>query len=229
MLSAGCKIGKSTPTPSPTEAPTATPSSQSIADFQLVGRAVHAFVGVGPGIDTSGTTPTSESPAPTQATSTTFGNPTERGVMRVMLDDASDSLKTNCGAARDESAIVYWTTDTQFDTSLLGSDLESSLEGRSVGVVGRVFTASQTSDQVGAASPSPSSSPGSALSSDCVLVADQIGTSNGTIPTAQPVIRSRRTARPTVTPTASPTAKPTASPTAKPSPSASPAPTPTST
>src|SRR5690349_13846134 len=90
VFSAACKHGKSTPTAAPTEGPTSSPEAQSTSDFQLVGTTQHAFVGVGPGIDTSGTA-AEASPSPTQASQTTFANPTDRGVMRVKLDDASDA------------------------------------------------------------------------------------------------------------------------------------------
>jgi hypothetical protein len=231
LLAAGaCKTGKNTPTAAPSEEPSSTPTSQSLADFQLVGSAQHAFVGVGPGIDTTGTPQETSTPAPTNASTTTFGSPSEIGVMRVRLDDASDSLKTNCAAARDETINVFWTTATQFDTALLQTDLESALEGHTVGVIGRLFlNQSNGSDLIGEASASPSASPSATANPQCVLVADQIGTSTGTIPTAIPSQRTFRTARPTVRPTATATTAPTTSPTTAPSPSASSSPVPTAT
>ncbi len=232
LLAGACKIGKGSPTPSPSEPPTSTPASQALADFQLVGVAQHAFVGVGPGIDTTGTSsPDTSLPSPTNASTTTFGSPSQNGVMRVRIDDASDSLKTNCSAAQDGTINVFWTTATQFDTALLQTDLESALEGHTVGVVGRLFlNQSAGSDLLTppTASPEATASPSATANPQCVLVADQIGTSNGTIPTAIPSRHTFRTPKPPVKATASPSVAPTTSPSTAPttSPAASASPTP---
>lgn len=210
LTAAACKKGNNTPAPSATEVPSASPASQSLADFQLVGRAQHAFVGVGPGIDTSQSPATTSTPGPTNASTATFASAPQMGVMRVVIDDASDALKSNCAAARDETINVFWTTATQFDTALLRSDLESSLEGSTVGVVGRIFTGQQASDLTGGASASPTGSPAATANASCVLVADQIGTSSGTIPT--PRFRTTRTSAPTAAPTLRPTAPATTAP-----------------
>ncbi len=222
---AGCTSGKNVASPAPSEQPTAT-ASQSVTDFQLVGTAQHAFVGIGPGFDTSAqSTDVQATPLATAASGTTFGNAGQPGVMRILLDDASDSLKSSCSADRDETIDVFWTTGTQFDQSLLTANLESSLEGRTLGVVGRLFTSPSGSDVIGEATPAPTSdasaTPGATANPSCVLVADQIGTSSGTIPTAVPRRGALRTVAPTARATVSPTPKATASPT--------PAPTPTST
>jgi len=229
LAAGGCTGGKTATTPVPSEQPTSTPGAESLADFQLVGSTQHAFVGVGPGIDTSAQPSVTSSPTANTTSTATFGTPGLRGVMRINLDDASDSLKTNCSAARDETIDVFWTTDTQFDSSLLTSDLESALEGKTVGVVGRLFLAPAGSDVIGEATPSPSASPGASVNPLCVLIADQIGTSTGTIPTAVPVATRFRTATPTRTPTPTPTHTPKATPTHTPKATATPKPSPTPT
>lgn len=226
---AGCTSKKVATTPGPSDVPTSTPAAQALADVQLVGRAQHAFVGVGAGIDTTGTPTSTATPLATATASATFDTPGQRGVMRILLDDASDSLKTNCGAARDETINVFWTTQTQFDSALLSSDLESSLEGRTVGVVGRVFMLPESSDTVGETTPTPTASAGTAVNPLCIVLADQIATSTGTIPTAPPSVRRLRTASPRPSATTSPTASPSTSPTTSPSPSASSSPVPTAT
>jgi hypothetical protein len=144
-----------------------------------------------------------------------------------LLDDASDPLKTNCSAARDETIVVFWTTNTRFDDALLSTDLESSLEGRTLGVVGRLFIAPAGSIDVGEATPQPSASPGTTVDPQCVLVADQIATSTGAIPTPAPRPRTHRTAAPTVRVTPTPSTTHTPAPTIAPSPSATIAPSPT--
>ncbi len=237
--------------PEPTDEATATPSVQSSGDFQLVGAAQHAFVGIGPGIDLSAAEAApaatdstdfnaSASPEVTTSGSSESSTPSQFGVMRVLIDDANDALKSTCSADRDGKVNVFWTTSTQFDASLLSDDLESALEGRTVGIVGRIFMTSgdTTGDTslLGDTTASPDESPSetaSPVNPDCVLVADQIGTSSGTIPTpAQrraPVVTTAPTATPTATPAPTSTATTSPSATTTTAPSASPTLSPSST
>src|SRR4029079_7327368 len=126
-------------------------------------------------------------------TAASLGSAGQIGVFRVLLDDASDALKSTCGVDRDSTINVFFSSGTQFDESLLGSsDLESALEGHTVGVVGTIFIVPQGSGGVlGEVTPTPGTSPGPTANPQCILVADQIGTSTGSIPTAVP----RRTFR----------------------------------
>jgi hypothetical protein len=232
LAAAGCTSGKNAASPAPSALPTATGETQNVTNFQLVGTAQHAFAGIGPGFDTSAqaTSNPGSTPLATAASGTTFGTPGQPGVVRVRIDDASDALQSSCSATRDETIDVFWTTGTQFDQSLLSNDLESSLEGRTLGIVGRLFTAPSGSDVIAQSTPSTSASPAPTANPQCVLVADQIGTSNGTIPTAVPrtaVRTARPTARATVTsaPTASPRRSPTPVPTVAPTPVATVTPT----
>src|SRR5437763_17116456 len=92
VVGAACNTGKKVATTAgPTEAASASPSVQSSGDFQLVGRAQHAFVGVGPGIDVSQaqSSAATASPEATATSSATFGASSQGGVMRVLLDDAN--------------------------------------------------------------------------------------------------------------------------------------------
>jgi hypothetical protein len=242
LLAGLVACSKGTPAAAPqTEPPTATPGVQASGDFQLAGSVDHAFQGVGPPVQVAlagvSLTP---SPAagsgPTGASGGTIGGaPTQQGVMRITLDNVSTTLHDQCGANTGDKVNVFWLTDTQFDPSLLGgTTMETSLEGRKIGVAGSIFAAgAQPSSNFGL--PSPSASPlatAGALNTNCTLVADRVTSGTEVLPTVRPRTRTgtattapatpRATVRPTATvrATATPTPRHTASPTPAPTPSA---------
>lgn len=217
LVSIGCRRAgdEATPTPEAEE----TPSVRTAGDFQLVGRAEHAFLGEGPGIDVPARGPAA-SPLPGLQGGV---SPPDEGVMRILLDDVSDELRNRCDADRDDRINVFWTTDTVFSPTLIQGDIEARIDGRIIGALGRIFIVPERAPDepiLGleeTATPSPAgATPGAGgeVNESCVLVADQVGTSTISAP------RPRVTARPAPTPSPTPTATPTASPTASPSPTA---------
>jgi len=222
LLVAGCKKSPA-PTSAPvTEPPTASPGVQSVGNFQLAGSIDHAFQGVGPPVQVSlagvnlSPTPTPSAAAPASAT----GFPQQQGVMRVTLDEVSSALADRCGAGKGDKINVFWLTDTQFDSSLLGgTTLEGSLEGRRLGMAGSIFLTGGAEQNLGlpTATPSPAVTAGVA-NTNCTLVADRVSTSETlpTIrPTGAPAVTRAPTARPATTPrrTATPHPTPTHTPT----------------
>jgi hypothetical protein len=250
LVAAGCNRGDDDDdnTPEPTSSSPA-PDVDAVGDFQLVGTIEQAFVDVAPEIDVpSGDNDDdslgSESTASPQPTASgDFVTPPVNGIMRISLDDASAALRDRCSADRDEDIEVFWTTATEFARRLLGTDIEETLDRRLVGVIGNLYVGprpdSDDDDGLGLGQTSTQSpgataqSPGATAAADaataedrgCVLIADQVGTSTGAIPTARP----RGTARPTTRPAAtrSPTPRPP-TPTPVPPTSTPPTPTPTS-
>jgi hypothetical protein len=223
-----------------TEPPSASPAVQSAGNFGLTGTVDHAFEGVGPPVQVSlagvsltpapGVSGTSASGA-TASPATNGATPQQPGVMRVTLDQVSGPLRDKCGVSAGNRVNVFWLTDTQFDTALLsGTSLESSLEGKKLGVAGSIFVTG-SNDQTNLGLPTPSTSPAttpSTVNTTCTLVADSVSsTASEVLPTVRPRATTRPTARPTVRPTA--TVRVTPSPTPKHSASPSPSPTPTGT
>lgn len=209
----GCRRGSPEATPDAT--PEATPEIQAIGEFQLVGDVQHAFLGVGSGVDPSIRAQSQTTPQTPEG----FGPPPDVGVMRVQLETFNEELRDQCGADPEDRINVFWTLATDFSPLLLRGQLEQTLDGRTVGVIGSVFHGPATPADVGGAlteeSPAASPSPTPQVSARCILVADQIGTERLPAP--------RATARPTVAPS------PTPMPTAPPAPTPTPTPEETST
>lgn len=233
MLAVACDGGPDETSPEPTNPPT-TPSVQSAGEFQLVATVEHAFAGERPSIDlpagTEGTLDVTPAPAVDGRVA-----PAVPGVMRVVLEDFNDTLRDRCAADIGERFKVFWTTGTQFDEALVSGDIEETIDRRRVGAIGTIFFSQSAGQQdldeldltaapfspAATLSPATTQSPGPGLATaegetKCVLVAQQVGTSTGAVPTTQP----RVTRRPTAVPTRSPTPSPTASPTPSPSPTA---------
>lgn len=234
LVAAACSK-KNNPPPTVTEPPSETPSVQSVGDFQLSGSVDHAFQGIGPPIAVAlagvnvGPTPGTSGPTG-GATPTPGGTSTSplQGVMRITLTGVSSTLTDKCGAGKGDKVIVYWLTDTQFDTSFLGTaSLETALEGKSVGIAGSIFSAAETNPPgLGLPTPSALPTPGAGgLNTNCSLVAQHVSPGTAPLPTVRPRVTRRPAATPRRTPT--PTPKKTATP--KPTATATPTPTPTPT
>src|SRR5260370_18061984 len=153
-----------------TEPPTATPGVQSVGNFGLVGTVNHAFEGVGPPVQIAlagiSVTPTPGVSGPSGTAGTSSGaRATQQGVMRITLENVSSPLHDKCGVSAGDKINVFWLTDTQFDTTLLsGSSLESSLEGRKIGVAGSIFvTGSSDQSNTNLGLPSPSTTPSTSV------------------------------------------------------------------
>jgi hypothetical protein len=232
LVAAGCSK-KNPPAPNVTEPPTASPSVQSVGDFQLAGPVDHAFQGIGPPLSVAlagvSLTPTPGASGPSGAAATTpppaGGSPAQQGVMRVTLSSVSTTLTDKCGINKGDKVNVFWLTSTQFDAVFLnGASLEAALEGKDVGVAGSIFAVSDTNPQglgLPTATPLPTGSSG-ALSQNCTLVADRVTSGGTTLPTARPHVTRTATPKPTHTPTP----KPTHTPTPTPKPTHTPTPTP---
>ncbi len=243
LVAAGCGGGDDDDnTPEPTTS-SPRPDVEAAGDFQLVGTVEQAFVDISPEIDIpsvdeddDGSLGSSATATPQATASGDFVTPPVNGIMRIALDDASAELRERCSADRDEDIEVFWTTGTEFARRLLGTDIEETLDRRLVGVIGNLYVGprpdddddddlglGQTSTQSPGATPTAGAPVDAATAEDrgCVLLAEQVATSTGAIPTARP----RTTARPTTSPAAtrSPTPAPTKSPT--PEPTESPEPT----
>jgi hypothetical protein len=160
--------------------------------------------------------------------------------MRVAIEAVSEDFEGRCSADEGDRFKVFWTEATQFDSALLTGDLEETLDRRRLGFIGEIFLQPEAEDEefdedldLGEESPLPSptagatptGTPGLATSEGeqrCVLLASQIGTSQGAIPTTPPRTTARPTALPsptpiaTATPTRSPSPQPTEEPTEKP-------------
>jgi cell division septation protein DedD len=235
LVASGCRRGDNEAEESPT--PEATEGVERSDEFQLVGRAEHAFLGTTPGVDVSDDLTL---PPAVQGTATA----PEPGVLRVLLSDVSVSLRDKCQADADDRIEVFWTTQTRFDPVMLRGDIEETLDGRMIGAIGTIFIAPDVTDDdfdfgspAVTGSPAATGTPGATplvtgeINERCVLVADQMGTT-ATLPTSRP--RGTATPTPTVTPTATPSPTPTPtksppSPSPSPSPSASATASPTAT
>ncbi len=238
LVAAGCGGGddENDNTPAPT-ASSPRPDVNAVGDFQLVGTIEQALVGQSPEIDVSGASSddddgslgSSATATPQATASGDFVTPPVNGIMRIGLEDASAALRERCSADRDEDIEVFWTTSTEFSRRLLGTDIEESLDRRLVGVIGNLYVGPRSNSgddglglgQTSTQSPAATANAATAEDSGCVLIADQVATSTGAIPTARP----RTTARPTTGPTA--TRAPTATPrrTSTPAPTTTAAPT----
>jgi len=223
LVAAGCGGGDDDDaTPEPTTS-SPSPDIDAAGDFQLVGTVEHAFVGASPDIDIptgeedDGSLGSTSTASPQPTASEGFVTPPVNGIMRISLDDASAALRERCSADRDEEIEVFWTTGTEFARRLLGTDIEETLDRRLVGVIGSLYVGPRpdTDDDVrlgetSTQSPAATADAATAKERGCVLIADQVATSTGAIPTARP----RATARPTSTPAAtrSPTPPPTTAP-----------------
>lgn len=236
LVAAGCNRGKPAATEEPTLEPEPTAGVESLGDFQLVGVVQQAFLTIDPGIELPSDSGTPPEQGAQQDT------PDVNGVMRVTLDAFSDNLGEKCGADKDDRFNVFWTRASLFDTSLLDGDLEQELEGRRVGVIGNIFLKPEDStgadedefefgspEPTDATTPAPQTLPGATDQEgelNCVLVAEQLGISTGSLPTAGPTATARsRTPTPRPTATRTPTPRPTR--TATPTPTATATPTPT--
>jgi len=222
LVAAGCGGGDDDDaTPEPTSS-SPRPDVDAAGDFQLVGTVEQAFVGISPEIDIpsvdsddDGSLGSSATATPQATASGDFVTPPVNGIMRISLDDASAALRERCSADRDEDIEVFWTTGTQFARRLLGTDIEETLDRRLVGVIGSLYVGprpeSDDDDDLGLGqtstqSPAATATADAATAEDrgCVLIAEQVATSTGALPTARP----RTTARPTTTPTRPPSTQP---------------------
>jgi hypothetical protein len=210
-----------------TPRPTVTPFVENVADFQVVGKIEHAFAGQEPPIDIfNASEPDTNEPdtnGPTLEPSPVGDSPSVPGVLRMNIEDASSGVADECGLAAGADVVLYWTVNTLFDPPDVLDDIENEVEGRVAGASGRVYRVESdgslvapeptdeptASDEQGLADESPFSigSPDAGTvpdaTSDCVLVADQVGfTSDSTsgLSTSPPRPAVRRTAAPTSKP-----------------------------
>lgn len=213
----GCRRGQPETTEEPTEEPSPTPAVESLGEFQLVGAVQQAFLDVGPGI----VVPESQQVPLEEGTAGRISTDTP-GVMRVTLEAFSDNLRDRCNADPGDRFNVYWTPDTLFDPVYVNTtDIETRLDGRELGLIGTVLQRptgeggeefefdSPAPDTTEAATSPPASSPDAAPGAsdtegedDCILIAEQVGTSEGELPSPRP--RASPTRRPSPTPTARP-------------------------
>lgn len=240
LLAAACDRDQPETTEEPTEEPTATPSVSSLGEFQLVAVIEQAFLSIEPDIDLpADVTQQADVGAEQEAAGVS-------GVMRGELEAFSDNLGQQCNADEGDRFNLYWTAGTLFDETLTNRSLELSLDGRRVGVIGTMFRMPQAGDAgedfdldqqtagpttAAPATTTPVASPGVTTSEgedNCVLVVEQVGISQGALPTARPTGSPARTATPSPTPTRTPTPTPPRTPTPSPSP-ATPSPSPTDT
>lgn len=219
LVASGCNRGQEEA--EETATPEATEGVERSDEFQLVGRAEQAFLGATPEVDITGDLTL---PPAVQGTVTA----PEAGVIRVLLSDLSASLRDRCQADADDRIEVFWTEETRFDPILLRGDIEETLDGRTIGAIGTIFIApgapgGETDEDLfgspavtgsPAVGTSPAAdSPGATpldtgeINENCVLIADQLGTS-GALPTARP--RATATPTPTLTPSPTPSPTPTA-------------------
>jgi hypothetical protein len=148
------------------------------------------------------------------------------GVIRVTLEAFSDNLRDRCNADPEDRFNLFWTADTLFDPVYVNAtNIEVTLEGRELGIIGTVLLRpeggagaeeefgldSPTPTGTEAASPTPDASPDPSPGAsdlegeqECVLIAEQVGTSEGELPTPGP--RRRATPTPTGTSPVTPTA-----------------------
>ncbi len=242
FIAAGCNRGNDDEaTPTPADSTTPAPDVEAAGDFQLVGTVEQAFVGEEPEIDlpsasSNDSLGTSSTASPQATASGDFVTTSVNGIMRISLEDTDAELRQTCSADRDEDIEVFWTTGTEFSRRLIGTDVEESLDRRLVGVTGNLFVGPRPNDDglsLGESTQAPTTASATASADattaddrGCVLIADQVATSTGAIPTARPA----RTARPTTAPAAtkSPTPKPTKAPTPKPTTTPPPSAPPTS-
>lgn len=216
----GCRRGQPETTEEPTEEPSPTPAVESLGEFQLVGTVQQAFLDVIPNIDI----PEGEQP-PLEEGTAGRESTNVPGVMRVSLEAFSDNMRDRCSADPEDRFNVYWTTNTLFDPVYVeATDIETRLEGRELGIIGTVYERpadtggeefefdSPAPDQTGEATTAPPASspqaePGASdLEGEdtCVLIAEQVGTSTGELPTPGP----RRSPTPTTRPSPTPTRRP---------------------
>jgi hypothetical protein len=227
---AGCNRGGDDGASDPTDEPEATASINAAADFALVGTIDEAFRGEEPDIElpTSGTD--LDDAGATAEPSPVGGTPAEGGVLRIVLDDASEDLTEACGLDTDDIAIVYWTTNTFFEPTTVLDDIEDEIEEETAGITGTIYrsgdadidastpgpTEAATTSPLATTSPASTGRPGPVFDddNDCVLVAEQLGFTT-TLPTPRP----RATAAPpaaTATPRRTATPIPTRTPTPPP-------------
>lgn len=219
------------PTVEDTAEPTAEP--QTAGEFQLVARVEHAFVDVDPDIDLDQLRdPLEEGTGGREAAGI-------NGVLRGELEAFSDNLRDRCDADEGDRFNVYWRATTLFDPDVAGRNLEAALDGERVGILGTIHLRSDADADLNldTGTASPDASPTAAADDDddigatdeegeqdCVLIAEQVGASEGALPTARPAPgRTRTTPTPAVTQT--PGRTPTPTPTRTRTPSPSPAPT----
>lgn len=218
----GCRRGQPETTEAPTEEPSPTPAVESLGEFQLVGSVQQAFLDVVPDIDV----PQGEQ-APLEEGTAGRVSPDFAGVMRLELSAFSDNLRDRCNADPEDRFNVYWTPDTLFDPVYIGEDVdtETRLDGRELGIIGRALqrpaaageeefdfdeaSPDATETATPAASPTASPDAGPGASDDegedeCVLIAEQVGTSTGELPTPGPRRSPTATPRPSPTPTRRP-------------------------
>lgn len=221
LVGAGCRTNNDDDDIDATTPPEETPSVESVADFQLVGRIDESFAGQLPPVDL----PEEEldldadaTPSPgTSPLATPVGTtPTQGGILRLILEDASPDLRQACGLEEDDVVQVYWTTNTFFEPGDVLDDVEDEIEDRIAAIVGKIFRSSGAADTdteatatpEGTASPAETGTPSAQVeATDCLLVAEQIGFTRTTLPTPRAAVR--RTAAPTPVRTASPTPAPT--------------------
>lgn len=233
LAATGCRRGRPAATEEPTT-PTPTPGVESLGEFQLVATVEQAMITVGPDVDLP-------SPEGDQLEEGTAGRvfPDVNGVMRVVLEAFSDNLVERCQADKGDRFNLFWRADALFDEALAsGNDREGNLEGRRIGVLGTAFLKPEAADGEsadeedefnlgGPTTPPPTTAaqptttplapPGVTTDegeTDCVLRAEQVGSSSGDLPTPLPTRRA--TATPTRGPTATPTRRPTPTPTRRP-------------
>lgn len=222
LLAVGCRRGQPETTEEPTEEPSPTPAVESLGEFQLVGTVQQAFLDVTPGIDI----PEGDQPPLEEGTAGRVSTEVP-GVMRLELEAFSDNLRDRCNADPEDRFNVYWTTDTLFDPVYAETtDTETRLDGRELGIIGTVLERpaadggeefefeSPVPDETGETSPpaaTPTDSPDTSQGAsdlegeeDCVLVAEQVGTSTGELPTPGPRRNPTATRRPSPTPTRRP-------------------------
>lgn len=201
MAAFGCRRGQPEATEEPSPEPSPTPSVESLGEFQLLGTVQQAFLDVMPDIEI----PPSEQPPLDEGTAGRV-SPEAPGVMRVSLEAFGDNLRDSCDADPEDRFNVYWTTDTLFDPVYAeADDMEASLENRELGVIGTVLRRPEAEEEFEFDTPSPEATgvpdPGPGVSDaegeqTCVLVAEQVGTSEGDVPTPRPRTTRRATPSP---------------------------------
>jgi hypothetical protein len=164
---------------------TASPTPAASGSFELVGRVTLVTLNVVP-----------PSPVPVDTSSPSASNtPRQSGEMRVTVQSASDELRNTCGTRVGDSVSVFWLTQTRFDpSSVLATDMRTSLDGNKVSAQGRIFsaTAMTSPTPAAAATVSPSASPSpsptvtplattgaATTTTTCTLVADHVEVGQG--------------------------------------------------
>jgi hypothetical protein len=246
LVATGCRRGRPAATEEPTT-PSPTPGVESLGEFQLVATVEQAMITVAPDVDLP-----SGDGQPLEEGTAGRVSADVNGVMRVSIEAFSDNLVERCDADKGDRFNLFWRSDALFDEALVsGDDLENNLEGRRIGVLGTSFLrpevdeseaeeggeefdlgGSPTPAATAQATTTPAAPPGVTTDEgeqNCILRAEQVGSSQGALPTPLPTRRATATPSRSPSPTATKTPTPTPTKTPKPTPTKTPTPTPTAT